>query len=763
MNDAERAHIVMMPAAASLPGLSKGQKYLFRLALDEGVQFGRMLQTLKTHDIPIRNAGIIYVSDEAVDANAGTWVYPALMDQYGIRHDDVVSITYKTFDVSPQIARLLQGGPDVITVAALTDQADRIVHELRRQGFAGRIIGSQLFADPAAGALFGKDGDGVLLMAGFWWKISPEAASFNQKFIAANAAKGIKKAGAFHTDAQSYDIVHVLAAAMTKAGTTGDADRLDAEREGSGRRWSASPAAACSAATSASTARTQGCPATPSKSATAPGRCSRRSRRRPVAGRPEMLRGKAIAVVGGADGIGRAVVARLLRDGARVAVIGPPAATCRSGGPLAPGSIPWPAGRPPPNIRATPCRSRPGRREGEAMAVAYDPWIVALSVFVAIQGTYVALGLTLKIGQTVGLARRLTLAAAAFTFAVAIWSMHFVGMLAVRLPVQLDYLALPTLLSLLVSVFVVGVAVFIASLAPIRRWAVPLAAAIMGLGIATMHYIGMLALHGSVIMHHDPRYVLASFAVAVGASALGLRFAFVPHPAVPLALAACVLGGAISGMHYVAMAGMTLEPLRDMAGRHAMHLGMALSPDLLAVVVALVAFVVSAVFLLTLVPDHAPLAAPAPPTLHPTSRPAWRSPAPAGRSAGRAARDCASLPACCRSSAMARPNYLPIEAIVFVQADTQLQRGVRWPDAAVLPAGDRRRGAAAGPRAVPARPSQLPRGHRPHRQPAPRGRWRRGAVRDRGACHRPGQPRSLSDAQGPDRRPRPPSPVGQTY
>jgi branched-chain amino acid transport system substrate-binding protein len=231
VNDAERAHIVMMPAAASLPGLSKGKKYLFRLAQDEGVQFDRMLQTLRKHDIPATNAGIIYISDEAVDADAGRRVYPQLMDKYGIRHDDVVSITYKTFDVSPQIAKLLEPKPDVIALAALTDQADRVVHELRRQGYTGRIIGSQLFADPGTGALFGKDGDGVLLMTGFWYKVSPEAESFNRKFIAANAAKGIKKAGAFHTDAQSYDIVHVLAKAMTKAQVTGDPARLDAERE----------------------------------------------------------------------------------------------------------------------------------------------------------------------------------------------------------------------------------------------------------------------------------------------------------------------------------------------------------------------------------------------------------------------------------------------------------------------------------------------------------------------------------------------------
>jgi branched-chain amino acid transport system substrate-binding protein len=231
VNDAERAHIVMMPGAASTPGLSNGKKYLFRLAQDENIQFDRMLQTLRLENIPTDKAAIIYISDEAVDANAGTKIYPELMDKYGIKHDNTVAIQYKSFDMSPQVAKLLQGQPTLVAMAALPDQADKVIHELRRQGFTGRVIGSQLYADPNTGKLFGKDGDGVMLMTGFWSKSSPEAEAFNAKFIAANAAKGIIKLGAFHTDAQSYDIVTVLKTAMLKAGVTGDPAKLDAERE----------------------------------------------------------------------------------------------------------------------------------------------------------------------------------------------------------------------------------------------------------------------------------------------------------------------------------------------------------------------------------------------------------------------------------------------------------------------------------------------------------------------------------------------------
>ena len=217
VNDAERAHIVMMPGAASTPGLSTGKKYLFRLAQDEAIQFGRMLETLRMENIPTDKAAIIYISDEAVDAFAGTKLYPELMDKYGIKHENTVAIQYKSFDMSPQVAKLLQGQPTLIAMAALPEQAAKVIHELRRQGFTGRVIGSQLFADPNTGALFGSDGNGVLLMTGFWPHVSPEAEAFDAKFIAGNAAKGIVKVGAFHTDAQSYDIVTVLKTAHAES------------------------------------------------------------------------------------------------------------------------------------------------------------------------------------------------------------------------------------------------------------------------------------------------------------------------------------------------------------------------------------------------------------------------------------------------------------------------------------------------------------------------------------------------------------------
>lgn len=233
------------------------------------------------------------------------------------------------------------------------------------------------------------------------------------------------------------------------------------------------------------------------------------------------------------------------------------------------------------------------------MPVTHERWLVALSLIVAIQGAYVGLSLAVQVAESAGLRRRLLLAGAALSLAVAIWAMHFVGMLAARLPFPVDYLVLPTLLSFLVCVIVVGAAVHATSSGPLTVVRLTLSATLMGAGIFTMHYIGMAALHASAHMLHAPLYVVGSLAVAIGASGLALWLATGRGGRPPLILSATAFGVAVSGMHYTAMTGLTVFP----------HAGAApsapsLSTDLLAIVVAIVAFCVSGVFLLFLVPDR---------------------------------------------------------------------------------------------------------------------------------------------------------------
>jgi len=234
------------------------------------------------------------------------------------------------------------------------------------------------------------------------------------------------------------------------------------------------------------------------------------------------------------------------------------------------------------------------------MPVTYETWLVLLSIVMAIQGAFVGLSLAVQIGAATGMRRRVLLAGAAFSLAVAIWTMHFVGMLAAVLPSQVDYLVFPTLLSFLVCVIVVGAAVYAASSGPLTLLRLTLSSCLMGGGIFSMHYIGMSALSATAYMVHDRVYVAASMAIAIAASGLALWLAVGQGRRPPLILSAIAFGVAVSGMHYTAMAGVTLMPYAPApAGAPA------LSTDLLAIVVAVVAFCLSGIFLLFLVPDPA--------------------------------------------------------------------------------------------------------------------------------------------------------------
>ena len=233
------------------------------------------------------------------------------------------------------------------------------------------------------------------------------------------------------------------------------------------------------------------------------------------------------------------------------------------------------------------------------MSVTYEPVLVLLSIVMAIQGAYVGLSLAVQIGGAAGMRRRLLLTGAAFSLAIAIWTMHFVGMLAARLPFPVDYLVFPTLLSFLVCVLVVGAAGYATSSGPLTAQRLALSAALMGAGIFSMHYIGMSALHASAHMIHSWPLVASSLGIAIAASGLALWLATARGSRPPLVLSAIAFGVAVSGMHYTAMEGVTLFAHTDAVVR-----APALSTDLLAIVVAVVGFGVSAIFLLFLVPDH---------------------------------------------------------------------------------------------------------------------------------------------------------------
>jgi NO-binding membrane sensor protein with MHYT domain len=235
------------------------------------------------------------------------------------------------------------------------------------------------------------------------------------------------------------------------------------------------------------------------------------------------------------------------------------------------------------------------------MFEGHDPYLVALSVAIAILGGYTGFGLAARIRGTPDASHRLLLAGAAFFLAIGIWTMHFVGMLAAPLPAGAVYLVLPTIISFLICALVVGVSLFFVSVGEPSMLRVVSSAVLLGVGIASMHYVGMHGLSGDFAMTHDPAMVVLSVLIAIATAYGGLRAFLARQGGVQLALSAVAYGFAVSGMHYTAMAGMHLVPLGQ-GTRHHVE-GLAASSQILSLVVALLCFVIAAGFLLSLVPD----------------------------------------------------------------------------------------------------------------------------------------------------------------
>ena len=231
----------------------------------------------------------------------------------------------------------------------------------------------------------------------------------------------------------------------------------------------------------------------------------------------------------------------------------------------------------------------------------HDPYLVALSVVIAILGGYTGFGLAARIRGTPRASRRLLLAGAAGFLAVGIWTMHFIGMLAAPIPADTVYLVLPTFVSFLICALVVGVALFFVSIGEPTLLRVASSAVLLGVGISSMHYVGIHGLSGNFTIDHHTQIVLLSVLIAIVAAYGGLRVFLARQDGVRLIVSAVAFGIALSGMQYTAMDGMRIAPATGMT-HHAMN-GLVASQQMLSLVVALLCFVVAAGFLLSLVPE----------------------------------------------------------------------------------------------------------------------------------------------------------------
>jgi diguanylate cyclase (GGDEF)-like protein/PAS domain S-box-containing protein len=200
------------------------------------------------------------------------------------------------------------------------------------------------------------------------------------------------------------------------------------------------------------------------------------------------------------------------------------------------------------------------------MQSSYDHLLVALSTVIAILASYTALALAGRIALTQGGARTAWLLGGSVALGSGIWSMHFVGMLAFHLPVPIAYDAQMVGLSLVAAVAASTLTLIVASRLSVGPSQLVTAGFIMGAGIAAMHYSGMAALRMAARLEYDVRPVLLSAVVAVSASTAALwifrrlRDDTSDRGRSLRAGAAVLLGLAIAGSHYTAIAGVRFEP-----------------------------------------------------------------------------------------------------------------------------------------------------------------------------------------------------------
>ena len=199
--------------------------------------------------------------------------------------------------------------------------------------------------------------------------------------------------------------------------------------------------------------------------------------------------------------------------------------------------------------------------------ISWDPVLIAISYLVAFIASFVALDSAGKIPLSSRKAALFWRIAGGVTLGIGIWSMHFIGMLSMQMPMMMSYDLWLTLTSLGVAVVASTTAINIAvtgkKLSPLRLL---LATALLSAGVVSMHYTGMAALmlDGSIIW--DRRIVALSVVIAIIASGTALWLAFRLRDKqkgvfIDRLLAAFIMGAAICAMHYTGMSAAQFQEM----------------------------------------------------------------------------------------------------------------------------------------------------------------------------------------------------------
>lgn len=231
---------------------------------------------------------------------------------------------------------------------------------------------------------------------------------------------------------------------------------------------------------------------------------------------------------------------------------------------------------------------------------SHNPWLVILSLAVALMAGFTGLSLTQGASKRPEGQRKITVALAALVLGGGIWSMHFVAMLGLQLPILFYYDALITLISALVAVLMVGLALLLLHFRPRSPGLIIAAGTIVGLGIVAMHFIGMAGMQLCRAVYSGADVVLAAFA-SILLSVLAIWVAYDARTHRNILLGTLCFGCAVFAVHFVAMGLTGFE-----ASANGAATGPQLSNQILGMGVAVAVFLICGAFLLTGVTFAAP-------------------------------------------------------------------------------------------------------------------------------------------------------------
>lgn len=221
------------------------------------------------------------------------------------------------------------------------------------------------------------------------------------------------------------------------------------------------------------------------------------------------------------------------------------------------------------------------------MPISWNGSLIVLSVLIAMLGSFTALSHAERMRESTGRQAKAWMLAGGVTLGMAVWSMHFIGMLAFHLPIPIAYDTLLTFISALPAIAAALLGFHLLRSPKLQLGKVLIGGFFMGLGITAMHYTGMAALKMQPAISYHPTILALSIVIAITAAIGALLIVYAGektglHPLIQHLLGAVIMGFAIAGMHYTAMAAANFAP-----NSVCLVGGLEMDPNLLALMVTL--------------------------------------------------------------------------------------------------------------------------------------------------------------------------------